>query len=52
MAVPPNPETEMTEQEAQNLTFDPQFGVFCAEMVAYDGTNLVRVAVNPDGSLA
>lgn len=46
-----NPETEETEQALQNLSFDKEFNVLQVEMLGFDGTNLTRVAVAPDGTL-
>ena len=47
----PEPKTEKTEQNVQNISFDPQFNILTAEMIGYDGTNLQRVSCQSDGTL-
>ena len=47
----PDPLTKQTEQEIQNLSYDKTFDVLAVEMLGYDGTNLVRVAVDTNGYL-
>lgn len=47
----PNPITELTEQGTLNLSFDKEFNVLAVEMLGFDGTQLVRVAVSSDGTL-
>jgi hypothetical protein len=46
-----NPETEKTEQNLQNLTYDQEFDVFAYEMKGFDGTEPKRVAVTSTGLL-
>lgn len=47
----PSPTTEDTPQAIVNLSFDADFEVLVAEMLGYDGADLVRVAVTSDGKL-
>lgn len=47
----PQPKTKDTEQGIVNLTVDKEFNVIMAEMIGFDGTNLTRVKVDPDGTL-
>lgn len=47
----PNPSTQATEQNVQNLSFDPTFKVLAVEMLGFDGTNLQRVQVDANGKL-
>jgi hypothetical protein len=46
-----NPETEKTEQNLQNLSYDQEFNVFAYEMKGFDGTQLRKVAVTSIGLL-
>lgn len=47
----PNPETEHTEQNLFNLSFDPEFSVLAAELLGFTGTALTAVQVDADGKL-
>lgn len=47
----PNPKTQNTEQEIQNLSYDKELDVLATEMLGYDGSNLVRIAVTSQGYL-
>ena len=44
-----NQETEKTEQNLHNLSYDKAFDVLKIEAIGFDGTNMTRVAVTSTG---
>lgn len=47
----PNPNTQNSEQNLQNLSFDPTFKVLAVELLGFDGTNLQRLQVDVSGKV-
>lgn len=46
-----NNETEKTEQEILNNSYDRDFDILAAQMIGFDGTNTVKIATTTDGKL-